>query len=219
MGEQKINIPKLGIFLGVLAAFAAGILAQVSASTKTAIEANLQKKINTALEQVLPEFDNKPAEETVVLESSEGWPVTFYIAKKAGKVVGYAGKVVTPEGFSGDVTVMVGLELDGKVRTVIVTDQAETPGLGTAVTDRKVKKTLAGILAGNKCSNGLPPNKYLDWYAGKKAGNARWPIVKDGPEINGKTGATITSRAVDGAIFAISRTCLDHLDELSKGKK
>ena len=82
--------------------------------------------------------------------------------------------------------------------------------------DRKIQKTLANLVKGKKADNGLPPNVYLDWYAGKKAGNERWPIVKDGEKINGKTGATITSRAVDGAIFAIGKTCLDNLEQLSK---
>ncbi len=219
MAEQKINIPKLGIFLGGIAALAAGLLAWVSTSTTDAIQANLQKKTNTALEQVLPAFDNAPGEETVVINSAEGWPVKFYIAKKDGKIVGYAGEVITPEGFSGDVTVMAGLETDGTIRTVIVTANSETPGLGTSVTDRKVQKTLANLLKGKKPSAGLPPNVYLDWYSGKKAGSERWPIVKDGEKINGKTGATITSRAVDGAIFAIAGTAIDHLDDLRQEPK
>ena len=214
MAVQKINIPKLGIFLGGIAALAAGLLAWVSSSTAEAIQQNLQKKTSSALEQVLPAFDQI---ESTTINSAEGWPVKFYIAQKDGKIVGYAGEVITPEGFSGDVTVMAGLNPDGSVRTVIVTANTETPGLGTAVTDRKIQKTLANLVKGKKADNGLPPNVYLDWYASKKAGNERWPIVKDGEKINGKTGATITSRAVDGAIFAIGKTCLDNLEQLSKG--
>lgn len=112
---------------------------------------------------------------------------------------------------------MVGLELDGTVRTVIVTANAETPGLGTAVTDRKVQKTLIDLIKGTDKAAGLAPNAYLDWYGSKKAGSARWPIVKDGEEINGKTGATITSAAIGGAVHAISRTAIDNLEQLSKG--
>ncbi len=214
MAAQKINIPKLGIFLGGIAALAAGLLAWVSTATAEAIQANLQKKTSTALEQVLPAFDGIG---TTIINSAEGWPIKFYIAKKGEKIIGYAGEVITPEGFSGDLTVMAGLNTDGSIRTVIVTANNETPGLGTAVTDRKVQKILANLLKGKKLEAGLPPNAYLDWYGGKKSGSNRWPIVKDGEAINGKTGATITSRAVNGAIFAIGKTCLDHLEQLSKG--
>jgi len=214
MATQKINIPKLGIFLGLIAAIAAGLLSFVSISTEAAIKVNLQKKTDAALEQVLPAFDTV---ETMTRRSELDWPVKFYIAKKGGEVVGYAGEVVTPEGFSGDVTVMAGLELDGSIRTVIVTANTETPGLGTAVTDRKVQKTIMDIIKGTKASEDLAPNVYLDWYESKKAGASRWPIVKDGEKINGKTGATITSAAIGGAVHAIGKTCIDHLEELSKG--
>ena len=216
MNKQKINIPKLGIFLGVIAAVAAGLLSFVSSSTEAAIKLNLQKKTNAALEQVLPAFDNVPGDETLTLHSAEDWPVRFYIAKKDGKIVGYAGEVITPEGFSGNVTVMAGLELDGSVRTVIVTANTETPGLGTAVTDRKVQKTIVDIIKGGSEIIGLAPNTYLDWYGNKKAGSERWPIIKDGEAINGKTGATITSKAIGGAVYAIGKTCVDNLDQLGE---
>lgn len=216
MSAQKINIPMLGAFLGLVAAIAAGLLSLVYTSTADAIALNLQKKTNLALEQVLPEFDNVPGEETKVLESAEGWPVKFYIARKGEEIVGYAGEVITPEGFSGDVTVMTGLELDGSVRTVIVTANAETPGLGTVVTDRKVQKTIADIIKGGEEEAGLAPNPYLDWYEGKAAAEQRWPVVKDGDDINGKTGATITSAAISGAVHAISRTAMDNLETLKE---
>ena len=211
MTQQKINIPKLGMFLGAIAAIAAGLLSFVSVSTEAAIKVNLQKKTDAALEQVLPAFDKV---ESVTLRSELDWPVKFYIAQKEGEVVGYAGEVITPEGFSGNVTVMAGLELDGSIRTVIVTANTETPGLGTAVTDRKVQKTIMDILKGSEASEGLAPNVYLDWYTSKKAGASRWPISKDGDEINGKTGATITSAAIGGAVYAIGKTAIDNLDKL-----
>jgi len=211
MGVQKINIPKLGLFLGVIAAIAAGLLSFVSVSTEAAIKVNLQKKTDAALEKVLPTFD---AVEMVTIRSELGWPVKFYIARKGGEIIGYAGEVITPEGFSGAVTVMAGLELDGSVRTVIVTANAETPGLGTAVTDRKVQKTIADLFRGGEEATGLAPNVYLDWYGSKKAGDDRWPIVKDGDQVNGKTGATITSAAIGGAVHAISKTAIDNLEQL-----
>jgi electron transport complex protein RnfG len=214
MSAQKINIPKLGIFLGVLSALAAGLLSWVSSSTEAAIQLNLQKKTNAALEQVLPVFDNVPGEETQLIHSEEDWPVKFYIARKDGAIVGYAGEVITPEGFSGDVTVMAGLELDGTIRTVIVTANTETPGLGTAVTDRKVQKTIVDIMKGGAEALGLAPNVYLDWYRAKKAGTDRWPVSREGEQVNGKTGATITSSAICGAVHAIGKTCIDNLEEL-----
>ncbi|QBG46537.1 FMN-binding protein [Verrucomicrobia bacterium S94] len=131
----------------------------------------------------------------------------------------------TDDGFSGTVSLMVGIRPDGSIAeidggdavnsAVIVTAQTETPGLGTAVTDRKVQKTIVDLIRGTEEIRGLVPNRYLDWYAGKKAGDEVWGIVKDGEAVNGKTGATITSRAVCEAVYAVSRTAIDHLEELS----
>lgn len=217
MSGQKINIPMLGAFLGAVSAIAAGLLSLVYTSTAEAIAFNLQKKTNAALEQVLPSFDNVPGDETLILCSDLGWSVKYYIARKNGKIVGYAGEVVTPEGFSGDVTVMASLKTDGTVDKVIVTANTETPGLGTAVTDRKVQKTIVDLIKGGEVVAGLAPNKYLDWYGGKKAGDSRWSIIKDGESVNGKTGATITSSAVCGAVHAIGKTAIDHLEQLAEG--
>ena len=218
MGTQNVNIPKLGIFLGLLAALAAGLLSVVKASTSDAIAANQQKKTSAALEKILPAFDSVEKMEKSI-ESKEGWPVEFYVATKAKKVVGFAGKIVTPKGFSGDITLMVGLNPDASIRTVIVTENTETPGLGTVIANRKFTKTIGDILSGKKPPEGLPPNPYLDQYAKKKAGDAEWKVNKDGGEVDAKTGATITSRAVCGAVYAIAKTAADHLDELSKGAK
>jgi electron transport complex protein RnfG len=214
MSTQKINIPKLGIFLGLLAALAAGLLSVVKAATEEAIAINLQKKTDAALQQVLPAFDQVTP---VTLRSEQDWSVKYYVAKQGDKVVGFAGEVITPEGFSGDVTVMAGLNLDGSVRTVIVTANTETPGLGTAVTDRKVKKTIVDLLSGGGKKEGLAPNPFLDQYAKRKAETTTWKVTKDGGDVDGKTGATITSRAVCGAVYAIAKTAADHLEELVKG--
>ncbi len=217
MAAQKVNIPKLGIFLGVVAAVASGLLSAVYVSTAEAIAVNQQKKTNTALQQVLPPFDNVPGSETKTIASPKGWPVRFYIARKGGDIVGYAGEVVTPEGFSGDVTVMVGLEADGSVRKVIVTKQTETPGLGTAITDRKVQKTIVDLIRGGTEATGLAPNRFLDQYDGRQGGGTPWAVAKDGGDVDAKTGATITSRAVCGAVYAVAGTCIEHLQDLSQG--
>ncbi|MEN8255454.1 MAG: FMN-binding protein [Verrucomicrobiota bacterium] len=228
MSQQKINIPKLGIFLGLVAAIAAGLLSGVDAMTKPRITANKKAATNAAMKQVLPEYDNDPSTETNTFKSVNGWDVTFYTARKDGEIVGYAGKVDNPdEGFSGTISLMVGLAPDGSVgnivhdgqtnSAVIVTAQTETPGLGTAVTDRKLQKTIVDLFSGGRGNDGLIANKYLDWYAGRTAAEDRWPIVKDGEKVNGKTGATITSAAIGGAVHAIGKTAIDNLEQLSQG--
>lgn len=212
MGSQKINIPLLGGFLGAIAAIAAGLLAFVYSATAEARAEALQKVANAALEKVLPSFDQ--IARTVEMQSAEGWPIKFYVAEQAGAVVGYAGEVITPKGFSGNISVMVGLETDGVVRAVIVTANNETPGLGTVITDRKAQKTITDLFKGGEKIVGLVQNSYLDQYDGKAAGDTAWKLKKDGGEFDAKTGATITSRAVCGAVYAVSKTCVANKGKL-----
>ena len=156
MATSPVNVPKLGIFLGVIAAVAAGLLSVVDAATKPQIEARKKAAMTAAMKQVLPAFDNDPGAETASFQAANGWNVTYFTGRKDGAIVGYAGTVDNPdEGFSGTISLMVGLAPDGSVRSivsdgktnsaVIVTAQTETPGLGTAVTDRKLQKTTNDI--------------------------------------------------------------------------
>ncbi|MEI8206501.1 MAG: FMN-binding protein [Kiritimatiellales bacterium] len=164
---------------------------------------------------MLPAFDNQPTKEAVTLDG-----VTFYAARKGGQITGFAGETVTTKGYAGEVCVLAGLKPDGTVTTVIVTKQSETPGLGTVVAERVREKTLSGILAVKK-ETGLPPNPILDQFNGMKAaaGQTPWAVKKDGGNLDAITGATITSRAVGGAVFTIAETFAQNKEQLLKETK
>jgi len=200
----------LVLTLSLIAGIAAALLGWVYLLTADPIAAALQEKTNAALSEVLPAFDNRPADETVTLGD-----VKFYVARKDGQITGFAGETVTPKGYNGDVTVLAGLTPDGAVTTVLVTQQAETPGLGTVVTDRKRQKTLSGLIKG-ACQIGLPPNPVLDQFNGMKAEvkQTPWAVKKDGGQLDAVTGATITSRAVGGAVFTIAETFANQRETL-----
>lgn len=210
--SNKVNIPVLTVSLALIAAIAAGLLGWVYQMTKEPIDAALQEKTNAALRDVLPAFDNQPGEETVVVDA-----VTFYVGRKDGKIVGLAGETITSKGYNGNVTVLAGLLPDGTLTTVLVTKQAETPGLGTVVCDRKREKTLSGILSGKE-ETGLPPNTILDQFKGMKAkpDQSPWKVQKDGGTLDAVTGATITSRAVGDAVFTIAETFSKNSNSLLK---
>ena len=201
--NNKVNIPMLAVSLALIAGIAAGLLGWVYLVTKAPIAAASQKKTNTALRDVLPTFDNQPGDETVVIDD-----VTFYVGRNEGEIVGFAGETITSKGYNGNITVLAGLLSDGTLTTVLVTQQAETPGLGTVVCERtRQQKTLSGLIKGTK-GNGLSPNVVLDQFNGKQIveGQAPWTVKKDGGTLDAITGATITSRAVGDAVFTIAET-------------
>lgn len=97
---------------------------------------------------------------------------SYYLAyNTAGQLQGYALKVST-RGYSSDIEMLLGLDTDFAITGFEVLSQAETPGLGSKITEPRFSARLLGRLA-----LGLRLNK-------------------DGGEIDALTGATITSRAV-----------------------
>ena len=203
----------LAVSLALIAGIAAGLLGWVYLVTEAPIAAALQEKTNMALREVLPAFDNQPGDDPIMIND-----VTFYVGRNKGTIVGFAGETITSKGYNGNVTVLAGLLPDGTLSTVLVTRQAETPGLGTVVCDRKRQKTLAGLIKG-ETKIGLPPNKVLDQFKGKRIvkGQTPWAVKKDGGTLDAITGATITSRAVGGAVFTIAETFASHRETLLAG--
>jgi electron transport complex protein RnfG len=198
--NNKVNISGLVLAMALISGTATALMAAVWLATTEPIAAARQQKTNAALSQVLPEFDNQPAEDRVTCGG-----VTFYIARKGGQITGFAGEAVSTKGYGGGVTVLAGLTLDGTLTTVLVTRQNETPGLGTVVCDRNRQKTLSGLLSGHR-ETGLPPNRILDQFRGMQAavGEAPWSVKKDGGTLDAITGATVSSRAVADAVFSIA---------------
>lgn len=98
---------------------------------------------------------------------------------KNGATIGYV--VVTVEkGYGGDISVMTGVDLEGKVTGVDILSMSETAGLGANASKES----------------------FLNQFVGKILG---MEVTKDAPaenEIKALTGATITSKAVTKAVNA-----------------
>ncbi len=228
--KETENIFVLGIFLGVCGAVAALVLASFADLTREPIKKMKMRAVNSALKEVLPAFDNSPGDNTFEKDG-----VIFYGAKKDGKLVAVAASGYTMKGYSGKLVAMVGLKLDGKVRTialvdgkklsaVLITEQKETPGLGTVVCERKRQKTIVSIFEKPGKDAALPPqNKILDQFADKSAGNIPWQVTKAGGKFDYMTGATISSKAVTGVVYKIARAFTvnrkEIIERLSEAKK
>ena len=88
MSEKKNpNLFILGIFLGIIGAIAAGLLAFADKLTAEPIKKAQLQKTCRALEAVLPKFNNVPAEEKFSIKAKNGTEVTYYVAKMHGKIV------------------------------------------------------------------------------------------------------------------------------------
>jgi len=91
------------------------------------IQANAQKTADAARAQVLPEGDSfTPYEGALV----DGVTECYIADNKSGMAV-----TATSKSFGGTLTAMVGIDKDGKITGITITEHADTPGLGTKPMD------------------------------------------------------------------------------------
>jgi electron transport complex protein RnfG len=110
----------------------------------------------------------------------------IHIARYNNQPVAAIIPTVTSEGYSGDISMIVGINFDGSIAGVRVVEHRETPGLGDKVDLRKSDWILS--------------------FNGKSLSNPQlsgWNVKKDQGVFDQFTGATITPRAV---IHQIVRT-------------
>lgn len=173
--KQESNVRyilRLALTLLAICAVVSGLLAGVNAITKDRIAAIQAEKIEKALQQVLPGVTGL---EKQPLSGDTGIVKTVYASGNS-----YAVEV-TPAGFDGPITMMVGI-VDGKVTGISVISHTETPGLGA--------------VAGAASAKG---EAFRGQFVGLVSG-----ITVDGEEnsIDSMSGATITSKAVTAGVNA-----------------
>ncbi len=191
------NTAVLGIFLAFTGLLAALLLAYFSQITAAPIAEAAAKSADKSLAAVMPVFKTK---KSTVFED-----ITFTAVFDAkGQLAGVAGEA-SAKGYGGDIKTLVGMNPDGTVRTVIVLENNETPGLGSNVCVRKEQKTLKTLFSREKRSSALAPNRILDYYSGKSidSNTVPWKVSKDGGSCPYITGATISSRALCKAVYHI----------------
>lgn len=176
--------------------------------TRFLIEKRQIKETSSMLKIVLPQFDNEPVKEAFPIQSVTNKETLYlaYPAKRNGKAIGYA-VVSKARGYGGEISGITGFSEEGKIiHVIILPNHNETPGIGTKVTDRKVKKTISGLFSKEKQTNDkLSPNKMLDSYEGKRAGQKTW----SNSEVDFVSGATYTSKAVNSLVWEAS-AALNH---------
>lgn len=183
MEKLKSTLPNMLLSLTGICLVAGAILAGVNQFTTAPIAATKAAALEEAIKAVTPEFDNKPTEEAYMAVTSEGDSLKIYPALKDGKPVGAAVESNTKKGFSGEIRVIVGFDMDGKLLNYSVLQHAETPGLGAKMQEWfRADKNKQNVLGRSIPAGGLK-------------------VTKDtGGDVDAITAATITSRAFLDAI-------------------
>ena len=191
---------RLALVLTLVAAGAGLILSLVEGVTRKPIAEQRRQEMLRALKTVLPPADNAVDIDTIELKTGQDkrgrdkWR-TFYRGRSGGNLSGIAFQVSAPDGYSGEIIIMVGVDPEGRVTGVEILRHAETPGLGDKITQPWFK--------------GL--------FVGKSLDNADWRVKKDGGAFDQITGATISPRAVVGAVRKGLEFFRDHQREVVSG--
>jgi electron transport complex protein RnfG len=176
-------------FLAVFAAVGVGLVALTEEMTRDQIDANERAFLLRTLNDVVPAdgYDNDLFNDTIKVTNPDllgtGERVTVYRAFREGKPVAAILTPVAPDGYSGPIRLIVGIDADGSVTGVRVTSHRETPGLGDAIEAERSD----WILGFEGRSLGDPPL-------------ADWAVKRDGGDFDQFTGATVTPRAVVKAV-------------------
>ncbi len=192
MNEVTKAILNSSIGLAVFAAVTAGLIAVTQVATADKIQLERKKAQTRALREIVPDtyHDNDFLADAITLPSdtllgptneTQGYP-----SRLKGQTNGILLPFTAPDGYSGEIRLIAGINLNGEIIGVRVLGHQETPGLGDKI---EVKKSdWIHQFNGKSLTNPVPDG---------------WKVLKDGGQFDQMTGATITPRAV---VKSIERT-------------
>ena len=173
------------IILLMFAVIGTTLVAFMYDSTRDQIAANERATLLRKLHRLIaPEqHDNVLLEDTLAVRDptllGTDAPVAVYRARQGGEPVSLVIETIAPDGYSGTIRLLVGINIDGTLSGVRVVSHRETPGLGDAIDE--TRSDWIHVFDGKSLHNPEP---------------AGWAVKKDGGTFDQLTGATITPRAV-----------------------
>lgn len=183
------NARAAGLTLLGFAVLGAALLAGTFTLTRDTIENTERATRLKLVAQTLPpgSFDNDLVRDArpLALDPLLGlrFPAEYYVARRAGEATAVVLDVVAPDGYAGEIRMLVGILADGRVAGVRVTSHRETPGLGDYIE--------------------IGRGDWIRQFEGKSLGQPPipgWKVRKDGGVFDYMAGATITPRAVVKAV-------------------
>jgi len=185
----KHHILIAGFLLSAFAATGTGLVALTNQITATRIQENENQSLLQQLLQLVPasSYDNDLVQDKILLNRDANLgnseTVTAYRARKLQQPVAVIFPITAPDGYSGEIHLLVGIFADGTIAGTRVISHKETPGLG----DKIEVARHPWILGFNQKSLTHPDA-------------AQWLVKKDGGYFDQLTGATITPRAIVKAV-------------------
>jgi electron transport complex protein RnfG len=170
--------------LAAFAALAGVVLGLAWDSTRERIADNEARRVLEELSVILPPalHDNEPHRDMIVLDKPGDEPRQIWRARLDGKPAAAVLTSLAPDGYSGQIRLLVAIAVDGRILGVRVASHGETPGIGDVIEARK-----------------SPWIRSFDGRSLEDPEESRWRLRKDGGDIDAISGATVSTRAVVAA--------------------
>lgn len=180
---------KDGAILAAFALVTTGLIAITFAVTEERIQFEQEKHLLSILNELVAEdtHTNQLHLDCIVVNNESllgnSRDKRIFRARQNEQNVAALIETVAPNGYSGEIKLVVAANFEGNSLGARVVEHKETPGLGDKI-DIRVSDWILSF-------NNVPFNGATD---------NRWKVKKDGGQFDQFTGATITPRAVVGAI-------------------
>lgn len=208
MNEIKTTIIRVSLLLAAFAIGATTLVSLTEANTRDKILENERQTLLAAINALVDshEYDNDILTDTLLIPGSRKLGTKdftqVYRARKADTPIAAVFTSIAPNGYNGEIKLLIGVYHDGTLAGVRVIKHKETPGLG----DKIVVKKGDWILKFEGLSLINPTE-------------SRWKVKKDGGNFDQFTGATITPRAIVTAVKKALQYFEKNRDELFKEVK
>lgn len=191
------------LLLALFAIVGTSLVAFTYDHTIDQINENKRNALLNAFQVLIPakEYDNDifndfiSVKNKALLGSSK--PVNIYRARKNNKPVAVIINSIAPDGYNGNIELLVAIRYDGTIAGVRVVQQNETPGLGDGI-DAKHSNWILSFA-----------EKSLTSLTKKQ-----WAVKRDGGSFDQFTGATISPRAVVKAVYNTLKYYQQNRDKL-----
>lgn len=183
MAKLQSSFRNMFLSLSLICLTVALLLAQVNKMTATPIAEAKAMKLQNAIREVVPAFDNDPVAEAYRMAGGSGDSLLVYPARQGDELVGFAINSYSNNGFSGNIQIMVGFDMEHHIVNYAVLQHGETPGLGSKMTEwfRDVTRPSQSVI-------------------GRDLSLGALSVTKDGGDVDAITASTITSRAFMEAV-------------------
>nr|WP_136249801.1 electron transport complex subunit RsxG [Ningiella ruwaisensis] len=181
-------ISRNGLILAGFAVVSTGLIAMTFYATKDEIAAAQEKQLLSVLNELVPhdKHSNELHTDCIIVKADPllgNQPQRIFRARQNGDNYAAIVETTAPDGYSGDIELVVAVDTNLNSLGARVIAHRETPGLGDKI-DLRISDWI---------------KSFTDVSYSEET-RSRWQVKKDGGQFDQFTGATITPRAVVNAV-------------------